>query len=202
MGRRRDHDPRARSDEARVHEPPSTVIVWVTFIAVGSQTSTSESCVVEPQARYGEARRQLGAAAIGPGSGTAYGIWFEITSSRLPSRRSCALDAARPETERSRNSWARRPSTETASSVFPDDREDRGAVGLDDVGLVDALLLVVRRRVRRSWRRSRCRAAAPPQRRRRRRGRGGLRGDGRGRRGRPGDRRLRKPCVRARLAFA
>ena len=50
---------------------PSTVSVWVTFIVVGSETSTSESCVVEPQARYGEARRLLGAAAIGPGSGTA-----------------------------------------------------------------------------------------------------------------------------------
>ncbi len=50
---------------------PSTVSVWVTFIAVGSETSTSESCVVEPQARYGEARSVLDAAAIGPGNGTA-----------------------------------------------------------------------------------------------------------------------------------
>ena len=59
-------DPTCRASTNR----PSTVSVWVTFIADGSATSTSERSVVEPHARYGEARSEAEAEAIGPGSGT------------------------------------------------------------------------------------------------------------------------------------
>ena len=194
MRRRRDHDPRARPDESGVHEP-----------AVHGE-------------RLGDLhRRRIGDVHLGELRGRAPGqVRRGAERARdggdRPRKRNGVRDLVRDHeqpvaVEEELRAGAALPEAECAGDTrhpardrdglerVPRDREDRGAVRLHDVGLVDALLLVVRRRIGGRGRGAGVGGGADHPRRRRRR-RGGLGCDGRARHGRLGDRRLREP-VRA-----